>query len=100
MREMNFSWRFFVVVIFLAGFFVPSLLGTSSSMTFIWPGYIVLGLAGVLSIGMLFNKVPDLATFLANESRSDGQRTIERAMVGERIIAGEEGKLPSIPGPE
>ncbi len=57
MRKMNLSWRFFVVVIFLAGFFVSSLLGTSSSMTFVWPGYLVLGLAGALSIGMLFNKV-------------------------------------------
>ncbi len=57
MRKMNLSWRFFVVVIFLVGFFVSSILGTSSSMTFVWPGYIVLGLAGLLSIGMLFNKV-------------------------------------------
>ncbi len=57
MRKMNLSWRCFVVVIFLVGFFVSSILGTSSSMTFIWPGYIVLGLAGALSVGMLFNKV-------------------------------------------
>lgn len=57
MQKLNLSWRFFVVVIFLAGFLVSSILGTSSSMTFVWPGYLVLGLASVLSIGMLFKKV-------------------------------------------
>lgn len=54
---MRASWRFLVVVVFLAGFVISGLLGTSTSMTFIWPGYALLGLAGVLSIAALFRNV-------------------------------------------
>lgn len=54
---MKASWRFFVVTIFLAGFLVTGLMGTSTSMSFIWPGYTLLGLAGAVAIGLLWKDV-------------------------------------------
>lgn len=54
---MKSSWRFVVLVVFLAGFAITSLIGTSTSMTFVWPGYFILGLAGLFSIGTLFKDV-------------------------------------------
>lgn len=42
------------MVIFLAGFILTGLVGTSTSMTFIWPVYTFLGVAALLSIGLLF----------------------------------------------
>ena len=54
---MKASWRFFVVTIFFAGFLVTGLMGTSTSMSFIWPGYTLLGLAGAVSIGLLWKNV-------------------------------------------
>lgn len=45
------------MAIFFVGLFVAGVLGTSTSMTFIWPGYFVLGLAGVLLVGTLFRRV-------------------------------------------
>ncbi len=65
---MKASWRFFVVTIFLAGFLVTGLMGTSTSMSFIWPGYTLLGLAGAVAIGLLWKDVgfsmPKWTTFL------------------------------------
>jgi len=46
-----------IVAIFLAGFFLAGLIGTSAAMTFIWPAYLLLGVASVLSIGNLFKDV-------------------------------------------
>ncbi|MEX2578790.1 MAG: O-antigen ligase family protein [Verrucomicrobiales bacterium] len=54
---MKVSWRFLVVTVFLAGFLVTGLLGTSTSMSFIWPGYVLLGLAGAISVGVIFKEV-------------------------------------------
>ncbi|MBP6785059.1 MAG: O-antigen ligase family protein [Verrucomicrobiales bacterium] len=53
---MKVRWRFVVVVVFLAGFLLTGMIGTSTSMTFIWPAYAFLGLAGILSIGLLFKE--------------------------------------------
>ncbi len=53
---MKSRWLFLVVTLFLVGFFVTGLLGTSTAMTFIWPGYSILGLAGVFSIICLFRE--------------------------------------------
>ncbi|MEM9282305.1 MAG: O-antigen ligase family protein, partial [Verrucomicrobiota bacterium] len=39
---------------FLAGLAVIGMVGTSTSMTFIWPGYFLIGLAAVFSLGSLF----------------------------------------------
>ena len=54
---MKISWRFVVMVLFLAGFVLTGLVGTSTSMTFIWTAYAILGIAGILSIGLLFKEV-------------------------------------------
>ena len=54
---MKISWRLVVMVLFLAGFVLTGLVGTSTSMTFIWPAYAILGIAGILSIGLLFKDV-------------------------------------------
>ena len=54
---MKASWRFFVVTIFFAGFLVTGLMGTSTSMSFIWPGYTLLGLAGAVAIGLMWKDV-------------------------------------------
>ena len=54
---MKISWRLVVMVLFLAGFVLTGLVGTSTSMTFIWPAYAILGIAGTLSIGLLFKEV-------------------------------------------
>ena len=53
---MKVSWRFVVIVVFLAGFLLTGMIGTSTSMTFIWSAYAILGLAGILSIGLLFQE--------------------------------------------
>ena len=59
---MRVNWRLLVVTVSLIGFLVVGLTGSSTSMTFIWPGYLIVGLAGVLSIVSLFQptwfKVP------------------------------------------
>lgn len=67
---MASRWNSIVIVVFLAGFLLVGMVGTSTSMTFIWPAYAVLGLAGLLSVGLLFKdlsfKLPrwtTLATF-------------------------------------
>lgn len=54
---MRAGWRFLVVVLFLAGMLLTGLVGTSTSMVFVWPAYAILGLAGLLSIGLLFEGV-------------------------------------------
>ena len=54
---MKASWRVVIIAIFLAGFFLTGLIGTSTAMTFIWPAYLILGLASLLSIGGLFKEV-------------------------------------------
>jgi hypothetical protein len=45
------------MVIFVIGLLVTGLLGTSTTMTFAWPGYLLLGAAGVGAMGLLFTKV-------------------------------------------
>jgi len=54
---MTANWRFVVLMVFVTGLLATGLLGTSTAMTFIWPGYLLIGLAGVLSIGTLFHRV-------------------------------------------
>jgi len=54
---MTTGWRLLVVIAFLAGILLSGLVGTSTSMTFVWVPYAVLGLAAVLSIGLLFENV-------------------------------------------
>tara|TARA_R110002096_G_scaffold206847_5_gene393116 strand:- start:805 stop:2919 length:2115 start_codon:yes stop_codon:yes gene_type:complete len=54
---MKLSWRAVIVAIFLAGLLLTGLIGTSTSMTFIWPGYFLIGVAAVLSVGRLFREV-------------------------------------------
>lgn len=49
--------RAIIVFAFLGGLFLTGLLGTSTSMTFVWPGYLMIGIAGILSIGALFQHV-------------------------------------------
>lgn len=51
MRE---KWHGLVLVVFLAGIGLAGLAGTSANMTFIWPAYGTVGLAAVLSVGLLF----------------------------------------------
>lgn len=51
---MSALLRFTVVAFFLAGLITVGLLGTSTSLTFVWPGYLVIGLAGLTSIIALF----------------------------------------------
>lgn len=51
---MASRWNMVVMAAFLAGFLLTGILGTTTAMTFIWPAYGVLGLAGVLSVGVLF----------------------------------------------
>jgi O-antigen ligase len=53
---MNETWRRGVILVFLAGLVLAGLVGTSTSMTFVWPAYALLGLAGALSAGLLFRK--------------------------------------------
>ncbi len=43
-----------VIAVFLIGLLIVGLTGASTSMSFVWPGYLVIGLAGVLSIVTLF----------------------------------------------
>lgn len=54
---MKEKWHKLVLSVFLVGLFLTGLAGTSAPMTFIWPAYGVLGLAAVLSIGLLFQGV-------------------------------------------
>ncbi len=53
---MKVCWRVAVIVMFLAGIVLTGLGGTAASMTFLWPAYGFLGLAAVLSIGLVFEK--------------------------------------------
>ncbi len=54
---MASRWNIVVIVAFLAGFLLIGMVGTSTAMTFIWPAYAVLGIAGVLSVGLLFKEL-------------------------------------------
>lgn len=50
------TWRRGVILVFLASVVLCGLFGTSSSMTFVWPAYALLGLAGALSVGLFFRR--------------------------------------------
>jgi tetratricopeptide (TPR) repeat protein len=54
---MKETWRKLVLSVFLVGLFLTGLVGTSAPMTFIWPAYGMVGLAGALSIGLLFQGI-------------------------------------------
>lgn len=51
------SWRIIVLVVFVIGVLVTGLLGTSTAMTYAWPGYLLLGAAAIGAMGLLFCKV-------------------------------------------
>ena len=51
---MKSGWRIALFAIFLIGLFAVGLVGTSTAMTFIWPAYSILGLAGVLMVATIF----------------------------------------------
>lgn len=53
---MSSAFRFVAITIFLAGLVTIAILGTSTSMTFIWPGYLVIGVAGVASVVAVFRR--------------------------------------------
>lgn len=53
---MNSTFRFVAITIFLAGLVTIAILGTSTSMTFIWPGYLVIGAAGMASVVAIFRR--------------------------------------------
>ncbi|MDF1752305.1 MAG: O-antigen ligase family protein [Verrucomicrobiales bacterium] len=53
---MNLICRFAVITIFLAGLVTVGILGTSASMTFVWPGYLVIGLSGIASVIAIFRR--------------------------------------------
>ncbi len=53
---MRAHWQIAVIAVFLAGVVLTGTIGTSASTTFLWPACGVLGLAGALSIGLLFAK--------------------------------------------
>ncbi|PAW65104.1 MAG: hypothetical protein B9S36_00980 [Verrucomicrobiia bacterium Tous-C2TDCM] len=55
---MASNWRSAVLVVFLVGMVLIGMVGTSASMTFLWPGYGVLGLAAVLSVGLILEESP------------------------------------------
>ena len=63
---MTSGLRFVALTIFLIGLFVTGLVGTSTSMTFIWPVYFLLGVAATLIIATIFSPVgfslPKMAT--------------------------------------
>ncbi len=48
--------RFSLIVVFLAGLFTVGVLGTSTSLTHVWTGYLVIGAAGVLSALAIFRR--------------------------------------------
>jgi len=54
---MASRWNIVVIVVFLVGFLLIGMVGTSTAMTFIWPAYAILGVAGVLSVGLLFKEL-------------------------------------------
>lgn len=54
---MKSGIRAIIMFAFLGGLLLTGILGTSTSMTFVWPGYLMIGLAGILSIGALFKHV-------------------------------------------
>lgn len=54
---MTSGLRFLALTIFLIGLFVTGLVGTSTSMTFIWPVYFLLGVAATLIIATVFSPV-------------------------------------------
>lgn len=51
---MKAHWRTLNLALFLIGLFLAGLVGTSTSMTFLWPAYVVLGFSGVFAVGFLF----------------------------------------------
>lgn len=50
---MTAKWRGLVLTVFLAGLVLAGMTGTSASMTFFWPACSVLGLAALLSLGLI-----------------------------------------------
>lgn len=53
---MKTRWHVVVVMVFLAGVLLTGTVGTSASTTFLWPACGILGLAAVLSVGLLFQR--------------------------------------------
>ncbi len=54
---MKVCWRAAILFFFLTGLVLVGSLGTSSSLTFLWPAYAALGFAAILSVGLIHEKV-------------------------------------------
>lgn len=52
------KWRLAVFSLFLIGMVLIGMVGTSASLTFLWPAYGVLGLAALLSVGLILEESP------------------------------------------
>ncbi|MCB1205431.1 MAG: O-antigen ligase family protein [Verrucomicrobiae bacterium] len=53
---MTSKWRGMVLTVFLAGLVLAGVTGTSASMTFFWPACAVLGIAALLSLGLILQE--------------------------------------------
>ena len=53
---MNSAARFTVVALFLSGVLFAGILGGATEMTFIWPSYLIIALAGVVSVSAVFSE--------------------------------------------
>lgn len=51
---MRSNWRLAVLSLFLIGLVLIGMLGTSASLTFLWPVYGLIGLVAALSVGLIF----------------------------------------------
>lgn len=53
---MRKNGKILVALLFLLGVWLTTILGASTSQSFIWPGYTVIGITGVLTILLLFTR--------------------------------------------
>jgi len=56
--QMTSKWRLAVLAVFLIGMLLIGIVGTSASMTFLWPAYGLIGLAAVFSVGLILEESP------------------------------------------
>jgi len=53
---MKAGWQLSIVILFLAGIMLAGVLGTGTSMTFVWPVYLLVGVAGAATGSPLFSR--------------------------------------------